>query len=277
MGVGRQRFSGLAAGLLLLSGSAFADITFTGTGANAGTGNVEAAQAIFGLIGTALTVTLTNTATAADITKQFQPADILTAVFFGTSTINATPETAVLTNGSKEVNANGSQYSGSQPLGGEWAYLDGFSPGITNPGGGAKLVNGISSTGLNIFGEGNFGCTTGKNGTCDHTDGMAWGIVPSSFPPAKGLNGGVNGHPPYESDSVTFTLTVGKGFNLSSINKLVFQYGTSTDGDFATQGIEDDSEVPEPSFVFIMGPCLAALIIRRIRNRRPVEALSLSA
>jgi hypothetical protein len=264
MRFGWRGFFAVSAGLLLLCGSAFADITFTGTGLNAGTGNVEAAQAIFDLVGTTLTVTLTNTATTADIEKQFQPADILTAVFFGTNTINATPETATLTNGSKEVNANGSTYIGTQPLGGEWAYKGGISPGVSEPGGGPKLVNGISSTGLNIFGNGNFGCT---GGACDHTAGMAWGIVPSKFPPSKGINGGVSGHPPYESDSVTFTLQVGQTFKLSSINNLVFQYGTSTDGDFSLKGVEEDV-TPEPAYLFAMLPCMAFVIIRRIRRQR---------
>jgi hypothetical protein len=262
MGFKRHSLFAPAGVLFLFCGSAFADITFSTTSANAGTGNVEAAQAMFDLVGTTLTVTLTNTATVADIEKKFQPADILTAVFFGTTKIDATPETASLTAGSKEVNANGTAYTGSQPLGGEWAYKGGFSPGITDPAGGPKLVNGISSSGLNIFGDGNFGCTKGKNGTCQMLGGQEWGIVPNRFVPMTGTNV----KSPLERDSVTFVLSVGQGFKLSSINNVVFQYGTST-SEFSMQGVNTADVTPEPSYLFVLGPCLAALIFRRIRRK----------
>ena len=257
-----KRFFYICAGLAVLVSPVFADVTFTGSAMNSASGNKDEASVVFSLAGSTLTVILANTSTAADITKKFVPTDVLTAVFFGTQQIAATPISATLTAGSSELNANGTKYTGTQPLGGEGAYLDTTSV----PDGKVTLMNGISSSGLGIFGQGNFGCTTGKNPTCDNLQGIPWGIVPSSFPPTQGINSGVKG--PVESNSVTFALTVGQGFSLNSIRDVRFQYGTAMT-EFSTQGAEINQEdLPEPRYGGAVGIVLGALLLWQGWQRR---------
>lgn len=261
-----RRFLYICAGLTLLVSPVFGDVTFTGSGTNsANSGNTDEASVVFSLAGSTLTVVLSNTTTAADTKAKFVPTDVLTAVFFGTQQITATPVSATLTKGSSEINPNGTPSTSTQPLGGEWAYADNVS--VSD--GSATLLNGISSSGLNgLFGQGNFGCTTGKKGTCDNIGGVPWGIVPANFPPSKGINGGIQG--PLEMNSVTFTLTVGQGFSLNSIQDVRFQYGTAT-SDFFTQGIEEggQEDLPEPRFGGAVGLLLGVfLIVQGWRFRR---------
>lgn len=254
----------ICAGLTMLVSPVLADVTFSGSAANPASGNTDDASVMFSLAGSTLTVVLSNTTTAADINKKFVPTDVLTAVFFGTQQIAATPISATLTNGSSEIDPNGSKYSGTQPLGGEWGYADNISIADGN----ATLLNGISSSGLNgLFGHGNFGCTTGKNGTCDSLSGIPWGIVPTPFPPPQGINSGVAG--PVESNSVTFALTVGQGFSLNSIQDVRFQYGTATT-EFFTQGTEGNGQedLPEPRFGGAVGMILGTLLLWQGWQRR---------
>ena len=257
-----RHFLYICAALAMVVNPVLADVTFTGSGTNSDSGNKDEASVVFSLAGSTLTVVLSNTTTTADITKKFVPTDVLTAVFFGTQQILAMPASATLTKGSSELNSDGTKYTGTQPLGGEWGYSDTTSV----PDGKVTLVNGISSTGLNIFGQGNFGCTLGWKATCDNLQGIPWGIVPSSFPPTQGINSGVKG--PLESNSVTFALTVGQGFSLNSIQDVRFQYGTATT-EFYTQGEEINQEdLPEPRYGGAVGIVLGALLLWQGWQRR---------
>jgi hypothetical protein len=242
----------LFAALNLLASMAFAtSITFSGGGINGASGNNLSASAQFDLNGSILTVTLTNTATSANNT--YVPSDVLMAVYFGTTSLaGLTPQTASL-NGSSIVNPDGTD------VGSNWEFLGGFSPV-------RGLVNGISASGLTVFGQGNFNHCAATS-TCNNLGGIDWGLVPSFFPPPQGINGGFSGRALVD-DRLQFALGTTQGFSLASINSVQFQWGTS-DTEFRATGT---SAVPEPStFVLIGGGLgLAAFLRRKKRTGQAV-------
>ena len=238
------------AALNFLASTAFAtSITFNGGGFNAGTGNTDSASAQFELTGNTLTVTLANTSTSAS--AKYVPADVLMAVYFGTTSLSAlTPGNASL-DGSTVINPDGTD------VGANWEYLGGFSPV-------RGLMNGISASGLSVFGQGNFNsCATTH--TCNNLGGINWGLVPSFFPPQQGVNGGVSGIT-LVRDQLQFTLNTNAGFSLSSINNVQFQWGTS-DSEFFTGGAQT---VPEPSS-FVMVGCGIALAVAAFLRRKSLS------
>ena len=221
-------------------------ITFNGGGLNAASGNTVTASAQFDLSGSTLTVTLTNTSTSAN--AKYVPSDVLMAVYFGTTSLaSLTPKTASL-DGSSVINSDGSD------VGANWEFLGGFSPV-------RGLVNGISASGLSVFGNGNFnGCAA--TSTCQNLGGINWGLVPSFFPPPQGINGGFSGRPLVD-DRLQFTLNTMPGFTLSSINNVQFQWGTS-DTEFSATGF---GTTPEPSTFILVGGGLALAGFLRFRTR----------
>ena len=237
------------AALTLLTSTAFAtSITFSGGGLNGASGNNLSASAQFDLSGSTLTVTLANTSTSA--TNKYVPSDILMAVYFGsTSLAGLSPQTASL-DGSTILNPDGTD------VGSNWEFLGGFSPV-------RGLVNGISASGLTVFGQGNFN-NCGASSSCNSLGGIDWGLVPSFFPPPQGINGGVSGVT-LVRDRLQFTLNTMPGFSLSSINNVQFQWGTS-DTEFSATGF---GSVPEPStFVLVGGGIALAAYLRRKRLGR---------
>jgi len=220
---------------------------------NGASGNSLSASAQFDLNASTLTVTLTNTATSA--TNKYDPSDVLTAVYFGsTSLAGLTPQTASL-DGSTVISPDGTD------VGSNWEYLGGFSPV-------RGLVNGISASGLTVFGQGNFNnCAAGS--TCNSLGGINWGLVPSFFPPPQGLNGGFSGRT-MVNDRLQFTLNTMPGFSLDSINKVQFQWGTS-DTEFSATGF---GTVPEPSTFILVGGGLGwAAFWRRKKQARRIASL----
>jgi len=191
-----------------------------------------------------LVVTLTNTS-AADV---LVPSEVLTAVFFDLAGVGAlTPISAVLTGGS--VVLYDAQPAGGN-VGGEWGYASGLA--------GAPLgaTEGISSTGLGLFGQPNF---NGPNlAPPDALDGLQYGIVSAGDDDATG-NGGITGSGGLIKNSVTFTLSgLPSGYSLtdSSISNVFFQYGTSL-------------EVPAPATITLVGlGLLGAAAIGRLRRFR---------
>ena len=223
-------------------------ITFNGAGLNTGSGNTVSASAQFDLSGSTLTVTLTNTSTSAD--APYVPSDVLMAVYFGTTSLaSLTPKTASL-DGSTLISWDGSD------VGANWEFLGGFTPV-------RGLVNGISASGLSVFGHGNFN-NCAATSTCQNLGGINWGLVPSFFPPPppQGINGGFTARTLVD-DRLQFTLNTMPGFTLSSINSVRFQWGTS-DSEFSATGF---GIVPEPCTFILVGGGLALAAFLRFRTR----------
>jgi hypothetical protein len=239
----------LFAALNLFASMAFAtSITFSGGGTNGASGNNLSASAQFDLSGSTLTLTLTNTSISAN--NMYVPSDVLMAVYFGTTSLTGlAPQTASL-DGSTVVNPDGTD------VGSNWEFLGGFSPV-------RGLVNGISASGLTVFGHGNFN-NCAASSTCNNLGGINWGLVPSFFPPPQGINGGVSGRTLVD-DRLQFTLNTMPDFSLASINNVQFQWGTS-DTEFSATGT---SSTPEPSTLILVGGGLALAAFWRRKNGAP--------
>ena len=199
------------------------------------------ATASFELVGSTLTVILTNISTA-DVVN---PGQVLTALFFD-ATGTLTPVSAFLTTGSVVLFD-----TAVTDVGGEWAYGAGLSGAPLGAG------RGISSAGFGLFGNANF---VGPN--LDDPlaiDGLNYGIVSAGDNPAIG-NNKVTGMEPLIQSSVTFTLTASGGFTEASIDSVSFQYGTS---------LSDRTLVPEPGTVLLLGSGLVGVAAfgRRFRKQ----------
>ncbi len=235
-----------AAGVLMFSAMpVFADpITFTGTN------GVLDASAAFSVSGGILTIVLTNTSTA-DVAI---PVQVLTGLFFDLSgTPTLTPGSATLTAGSTVFFGP----SGGGNVGGEWEYLGSLS-GAPN---GASY--GISSAGLGIFGNPNFGGANldGPNAV----NGLNYGITSAGDNLTTG-NAEVTGNVPLIQNSVTFTLAIPVGAGLGDISNVSFQYGTAlTDGNVPGG---PPPGVPEPTSLLLLGAGLTGVGIAALRRKK---------
>ena len=184
-----------------------------------------------------LVVTLTNTSTADALV----PRDVLTGVFFSISGDPIlTPYYATLGPGSTVLFAPA---GGAGPdVGGEWAYRG----GLTGAPGGAN--QGISSTGLTLFGPGDLFPGSNLQGPTS-PDGLQYGITSAGDDPTTGNSMVTGGDGALIQNSVVFELgatTPGGGFELSDISNVSFQYGTAL-------------AVPEPGTLMLLGSGLAIL------------------
>lgn len=194
-------------------------------------GNLSA-SATFDLTGSTLTVTLTNTS----LFDVLVPADVLTAVLFDVDGTGAlTMGTATLTGGSSVAffPPPGTDVSP------EWAYVE---------------DQGISSSGFGIFGPGDRFDTSTDLWSPASPDGLQYGIVPLADNLSSG-NAAVTGSQPLIVGGVQFTFTAASGFDLSDINNVSFQYGTSL--------TEPNIPVPEPASIFLLAAGLGAVLLRR--------------
>lgn len=196
--------------------------------------------ATFDFVGGDLRVTLANdSGEAASV-----PQQVLTGIFFSGAD-GLTPVSATLPSGSL-VWLNGSSSSGSGlNVGGEWAYADGLAGML--PGGGTA---GISSTGINLFGNPNFNGSDLFNPLA--VGGLDYGLVSAAY--AGGGNTGVTKQP-VVSDSTVFLLS---GFNgsLGDIGNVYFQYGTAL----------NETSVPDGgSTIALLG--VALLCVSLLRRR----------
>jgi hypothetical protein len=222
-----------------LSGrSAEADFTFDGSGN--------------------LAIRLLNTAgsTAAD------PAYVLTGVFFNmTGSPALTSLSAVLSPGSQTIvdNVAGAQPAGGV-VGGEWAFESGFTF--------RGAHDGISSTGLGIFGSNTFpgGILPGGHTVNDAVDGLDYGIVGAG---GTANQGGLNGTP-FIQGGVDFLLGGAPVGYEPTIDQVFFQYGTAVDEPYVPgepPGFgEPPGSVPEPVTLLAIGSAMAGLA--RYINKR---------
>lgn len=228
-----------------------AAITFSGSSTitSSGVSTGVSASATFSTDGHGdLTVTLVNTFTG-DTPDQ---AHVLTALFFsGANGLTEVQNSAVAPGGSKEWNV-GNQIvpvDGGSVLGQQWEYLSGISGAPGN------ATAGISSTGFGIFGSGNF-AANGAN-----VDGSAYGILSAGYDGSTG--DGLMNHGPYIQNSMMFTLSGFNG-NLSGINDVFFQYGTTLGGDSSFEGF---ATVPEANFglaaAFVLLPVIGFSSLKR--------------
>lgn len=245
-------------GALVLAPSGKADfvITYTSSGTNTGTGNPEAAQAVFDLDANTLKVTLTNT--AGSYNHKYQIGDELLGLFFGTSFFNLTPRTAVA---AKTVNKAGTVIcAGNCDVSPGWAY------GRTSHG---SARNEIAAAGFDLGPAGNF-----TPGTGSKLAGGDYGIVAAGYP---GNNRTNLNKDPLEVDSVTFTLTHKSGAPttpaalLAALGDVTFQYGTSF-GEFSDRGTPNVvSTVPEPASIVLLSAVLLLACVALRRNSKEGE------
>jgi len=231
---------------VLYSNAVSASVIFTGTGSGVQSG-LEA-EAIFDLSPEGnLLVTLTNTS-AMDV---MNPAQILTGVFFSMEgNYTLTPLSAVLTEGStvffppsKDAFGNpisGGTYAGGD-VGSEWAY----AVGLNGP---RQSTQGISSSGLGLFGPEDRFDPVGNLQGPSSPDGLQYGITSAGDNPNTG-NSPVTGGYALLHNSVLFSFGVPTGFDLEDIYNVSFQYGTS----LGEPNVPGDKVVPEPSTLALAG------------------------
>lgn len=208
----------------------------------------RAASAVFDVVSGNLQVTLANTS-AFDV---LVPVDVLTAVFFDiTGNPLLSRFSGILTTGSAVL------FGTTDPggvVGGEWAYVNSASGA---PGGARQ---GISSSGLGIFGSGNRFPGNDLQPPTD-PDGLQYGITSAGDNPLTG-NAPVTGSNALIKNSVTFALgALPQGFSLTQIGNVSFQYGTSLSEPFIP--------VPEPESYAMMlaGLGLLGFVARRRRRQ----------
>ena len=249
-----MKYSHIAACALVAALSAAASatpVTFSGTSGN------RSASASFSVTGTTLTVKLTNTS----LSDALVPTDILTGLFFNSSSPFGSLGDAMLGAGATVLHSplglvNGT-IGGNGDVGGEWAFRDDLA------GAGQGNANfGISSSGLGLFGAGDrFDISFNLQGP-ESPDGLQYGLT------TAGDNGGT-GNSPVTGDfaliqnQVVFTFAVASTFDPSTaISNIWFQYGT----DLNEPSFGPDNPIPLPSTAMMAVAGLGLIGIRRRRT-----------
>jgi len=283
----------LLIGMLLCSQAHALLFSFSGTKSFGGEVGDLAAQAVFTPAGQDLEVWLGNVGPDVWI-----PSQVLTAVFFDIRqgyqgptnpglTIDQllTPESAsllsdlVLPSGENPAVARFVPYESGVPapgyldpnvadtdyqynIGGEWAYR--YFPGATSPAPGGT-TQGISSSGLGLFGDGNF------NGPDlappNALDGVQYGLLSIDDDPTTGnqkVTGAENNPQPLIWYHATYQLDLPVAWeDRWTIQNVWFQYGTSTSdpqiGPLYVEGVSAQAAVPEPASLCLLGLASGAI------------------
>ncbi|NLF30792.1 MAG: hypothetical protein GX591_07890, partial [Planctomycetes bacterium] len=194
-------------GVLIAAGMAQADLSWSFAQ------DTLAARATFGIEGTMLRVTLTNTSSFPVV----RPEEVLTGVYFQMPNVTLTPVRAVLAGESfvwfPKV---GTGVDSSGQIGGEYAYRSDLSGAFGDP------SHGISAVGMNNW----FGPTDrfpgGDLQPPASPNGIGYGLI--SYSDNTG-NAQVSGKVPLVQNSVTFYLDgMPQGYDLSGILGVKFNY-----------------------------------------------------
>lgn len=209
-----------------IASEASAAVTFSGSSTVSGSSIGISASATFSTDGHGdLIVALVNTY-AGDTPDT---SHVLTGLFFSGAN-GLTPVSAAAPSGSREWDeGNQILLEGPTTLGQQWEYLSGISGAPDN------ATAGISSTGLGVFGKGNFA----NSGVA--VDGPPYGILSAGYNGSTG--DGLKSQEPFIQNSMVFTLSGFNG-NLDSISDIVFQYGTTAGSDF----FSGNAIAPEANF-----------------------------
>lgn len=237
------------------------------------------AEASFDIVGGNLQVTLTNKSTADTLV----PTDVLTAVYFSgianvaiQSGINF--GSAVLAPGSTVFYDAGGQPAGGV-VGGEWAYntFASGATGIDNAGNTITSTQGLSSTGVDLFGPGNRFPGADLQSP-DSPNGVEYGLLTAGDLSATG-NGGITGSGGLIKNAVIFTMlnTSVTPLTLSSLTSVWFQYGTSlTEPQFRGSLVPGGTvpEVPLPAALPLLLGGLGGLawLARRQKRNGPTAS-----
>ena len=217
----------LAGVLAAASTGAGASVSFVATGPNTYSGgHTLAAQAIFDVSGSVLSITLKNISTDT----LDRPSDVLMGLFFDLAPpYTLSSPTATRSAGSSYVNL--ATPSSSTNLGGEWAYRY-SATGLSGSTVTAKY--GVSGSGLGgTFGAGDricSACPELSSGGGSAPDGLDYGIVSNSY--VANTGSGVTSTVELVRNSISFMFNVAGGsiLNLGAvISNVSFQYGTALD------------------------------------------------
>lgn len=231
------------------------------TGSDNPTSPQHSARAEFSLVGTTLTLLLTNTSTV----NVLVPSDVLTGILFKT-TNTLTPMTASLPSGSVAVNTNSVITNVDEG----WGYR-------TTPAVDSSLTRGFNSV---LSATGAFtglGQSTFSTNSNTNLGGLDYGIVDANYNSSTtNANQGVT-KVFLVKNSVQFTFAVSNGFSLSELGNTVnFQYGTNaaekfsdrTPGNFYGHLDPPANAVPEPGSIAFMVAGALGMLGYRVRNRR---------
>ena len=228
-------------------------LSYTASGNNVvSPNNPLSAKVDFDLNGSLLTVILTNTLTP--IPSHFANNDALMAVFFGTNKIGATTGTAIAPE-TVNFSANPVCTTGTCDVSAGWAF-ENFAPARYS------AMNGISATGLGIFGpSGNFKPDSGTK-----LGGVNYGVVPTNY--AGGVvDNGRNVVKLLEENSAAFQLNL-TGIaptTLADLERMLgtvtFQYGTDLSEAHLRGTLQ--TSVPEPAEAVLLLTSLGLAAISR--------------
>jgi hypothetical protein len=257
----------------IANGGPGACITASGM-SNQTAGVTLAASVVFEANAGNLDVLLLNDGTPGSIVNQ---GDFLTGLAFSLSVGNLTADLASLHPGLLTAANNlalGGDAIVNTPDGHTIGEENGFG---TTSAYGFGSQDAISNSGSMGFNTPNFcqtGFGSGAGGACslpgNGLDGPPWGFV------TKGGSGSGGNSTPNVKYYGFYTLTglgnVSNALLRSSLSHITFQYGTDTSETHFAGGCVNCSSVPEPSYLFLLGPVLLALVFWRLSTRRRVEA-----